>query len=137
MVINKQKTRDYMKMWRGLTGVFTLCAATAASAQVTDMPGGPRVNQLNLPPGVSEMARDLAWLIWIMLIICTIIFIGVFGVMFYSIIRHRTSKGHEPATFHEKLGVEVAWTVIPFLAVIGMAIPATKTVAAMKHTTGA
>lgn len=126
-----------MKMWRGLTGVFTLCAATAASAQVTDMPGGPRVNQLNLPPGVSEMARDVAWLHWMMLIICTIIFIGVFGVMFYSIIRHRKSKGHEPATFHENLGVEVAWTVIPFLIVIGMAIPATKTVVAMKDTTGA
>src|SRR5690606_41077061 len=58
-------------------------------------------------------------------------------VMFYSIIRHRKSKGHVPATFHENLGVEVAWTVIPFIIVIGMAIPATKTVVAMKDTTGA
>lgn len=126
-----------MKMWRGLTGLIALSAASTASAQVTDMPGGPRVNQLNLPQGVSEIAYDIAWLHWMMLIICTIIFIGVFGVMFYSIIMHRKSSGHKAATFHEHLGVEVAWTVIPFLIVIGMALPATKTVVAMKDTTGA
>ena len=126
-----------MKMWRGLTGFITLCAASTVSAQVTDMPGGPRVNQLNLPPGVSEIARDIAWLHWMMLIICTIIFIAVFGVMFYSIIMHRKSSGRKASTFHEHLGVEVAWTVVPFIIVIGMALPATKTVVAMKDTTGA
>ncbi|QXX80855.1 cytochrome c oxidase subunit II [Alcaligenes faecalis] len=106
-------------------------------AQTTNMEGGPRVNQLNLPNGVTPIAQDIAWLHWMMLIICTIIFIGVFGVMFYSIIRHRKSKGAIAARFHEHLGVEVAWTVIPFLIVIGMALPATKTVVAMKDTSSA
>ncbi len=124
-----------MKMWRGFTGLIALCAVTTVSAQVEDMPGGPRVNQLNLPPGVTQMARDIAWLHWMMLVICTVIFLGVFGVMFYSIVVHRKSKGFKPATFHEHLGVEVAWTVIPFIIVIGMALPATKAVVAMKDTT--
>ena len=102
-----------MKMWRGLTGFIALCAVNIASAQVTDMPGGPRVNQLNLPRGVSAIAHEIAWLHWMMLIICTIIFLGVFGVMFYSILMHRKSSGRKASTFHENLGVEVAWTVIP------------------------
>src|SRR5690606_6340010 len=91
----------------------------------------------NLHNGVTPIAQDIAWLHWMMLIICTIIFIGVFGVMFYSIIRHRKSKGAIAARFHEHLGVEVAWTIIPFLIVIGMALPATKTVVAMKDTSSA
>jgi len=110
---------------------------TQAATRVADMPGGPRVNQLNLPAGVTGIAQDIAWLHWMMLIICTVIFIGVFGVMFYSIIWHRKSRGVKPAQFHEHVGVEVAWTVIPFLIVIGMALPATKTVVAMKDTSNA
>jgi cytochrome c oxidase subunit 2 len=66
-----------------------------------------------------------------------VIFIGVFGVMFYSIWAHRKSRGYKAATFHEHLGVEVVWTVIPFIIVIAMALPATKTVVAMKDTSSA
>lgn len=120
-------------------GLVTACALTlsgAATAQV-DMPGGPRVNQLNLDVGVTQIAADVAWLHWMMLIICLVIFIGVFGVMFYSIYAHRKSKGAKAASFHESVGVEIAWTVIPFLIVIGMALPATRTVVAMKDTSGA
>ncbi|MCB5362739.1 cytochrome c oxidase subunit II [Pusillimonas sp. CC-YST705] len=123
-----------MKKVRGVLGASTLLLTGAAAAQVGNMPGGPRVNQLNLPEGVSVIAQDIAWLHWMMLIICTIIFVGVFGVMFYSIIRHRKSRGYKASQFHEHLGVEVAWTVIPFLIVIGMALPATRTVVAMKDT---
>jgi cytochrome c oxidase subunit 2 len=61
----------------------------------------------------------------------------VFGVMFYSIIKHRKSKGAVPATFHESVKVEIAWTVVPFIIVILMALPATKVVVAMKDTTNA
>jgi len=57
--------------------------------------------------------------------------------MFYSIWAHRKSKGAKAASFHEHVGVEVAWTVIPFLIVIGMALPATRTVVAMKDTSNA
>ncbi|MGO3132808.1 MAG: cytochrome c oxidase subunit II [Alcaligenes sp.] len=126
-----------MKMWRSLLALTACSAAGPSLAQITNMEGGPRVNQLNLHPGVTPIAQDIAWLHWMMLIICTIIFIGVFGVMFYSIIRHRKSKGAIAARFHEHLGVEVAWTIIPFLIVIGMALPATKTVVAMKDTSSA
>jgi cytochrome c oxidase subunit 2 len=61
----------------------------------------------------------------------------VFGVMFYSIFKHRKSLGHKPATFHESTAVEVAWTIVPFLIVIGMALPATRTVVGMKDTSNA
>ncbi|HUH87035.1 MAG TPA: cytochrome c oxidase subunit II [Pusillimonas sp.] len=126
-----------MKKLRGVLGAGAMLMASAASAQVQDMPGGPRVNQLNLPPGVTEISYDIMWLHWMLLIICTVIFLGVFGVMFYSIVMHRKSRGHKASRFHEHVGVEVAWTVIPFLIVIAMALPATRTVVAMKDTSSA
>ncbi|TAL91082.1 MAG: cytochrome c oxidase subunit II [Candidimonas sp.] len=124
-----------MKKLRGLLGTGAMLLAGIASAQVKNMPGGPRVNQLNLHEGVTPIAHDVIWLHWMMLIICTIIFIGVFGTMAYSIIMHRKSRGAVPAKFHENTAVEIAWTLIPFLIVIGMALPATRTVVAMKDTT--
>ena len=102
-----------------------------------DMPGGPAVNQLNFPVAATKIMAEIHWLHWMMLVICTVIFIGVFGVMFYSIFKHRKSKGAKSASFHESTTVEVIWTVIPLLIVIGMALPATKTVVAMKDTTNA
>jgi cytochrome c oxidase subunit 2 len=102
-----------------------------------DMPGGPAVNQLNFPVAATKIMAEIHWLHWMMLAICTVIFIGVFGVMFYSIFKHRKSKGAKSASFHESTTVEVIWTVIPLLIVIGMALPATKTVVAMKDTTNA
>jgi cytochrome c oxidase subunit 2 len=66
--------------------------------------------------------------------ICVVIFIAVFGVMFYSIFKHRRSVGHEAHNFHENTTVEIVWTVIPFLILLFMAFPATKTILAMKDT---
>lgn len=126
-----------MKKLRGVLGAGALLSASMAGAQVADMPGGPKVNQLNLTTGVTQIANDIAWLHWMMLIICLVIFVGVFGVMFYSVFKHRKSRGAVPAKFHEHVGVEIAWTIIPFLIVIGMALPATRTVVAMKDTTSA
>ena len=126
-----------MKKLRGLLGACAMLFAGISSAQVQDMPGGPRVNQLNLPEGVNQIARDVVWLHWFMLIVCLVIFVAVFGVMFYSIWAHRKSRGAKPATFHEHMGVEVAWTVVPFIIVIAMALPATRTVVEMKDTSGA
>jgi cytochrome c oxidase subunit 2 len=65
------------------------------------------------------------------------IFIGVFGVMFYSIFAHRKSKGHKAANFHESTTVEIMWTIVPFIIVVLMALPATRTVVAMKDTSNA
>jgi len=114
-----------------LTAAFTLAHA------VGDLPGGPAVRQLNLHPPVTQIAEEQAWLHWFMLILCSVIFVGVFSVMFYSIWKHRKSVGHKPATFHESVTVEVVWTLIPFIIVILMALPATKVVVAMKDTTNA
>ena len=111
--------------------------SSAAMAQVKDLPGGPGVNQLNLPMPATRIAAEQIWLHWFMMIICTVIFLAVFGVMFYSIWKHRKSVGHKAANFHESTTVEIAWTVIPFLIVIGMALPATKVLVASKDTTNA
>ena len=125
-----------MKKLMGLLGACAMFFSGVAIAQVKDMPGGPAVRQLNLPSGVTQLGDNIVWLHWLMLAICMVIFIAVFGIMFYSIWAHRKSRGAVAATFHEHLGVEVAWTVIPFLIVIAMALPATRTVVAMKDTSG-
>jgi len=109
---------------------------TAAWA-VNDLPGGMGVNELNLQPAATKIALEQQWLHNFMMIICTIIFVGVFGVMFYSILKHRKSLGHPAASFHESVKVEIAWTVVPFIIVILMALPATKAVVAMKDTSNA
>src|SRR5204862_3130056 len=71
------------------------------------------------------------------LVICLVIFICFFSVMFYSIFMQCRSKGAKPANFHESTTVEIIWTIVPFFIVILMALPATKTVVAMKDTSAA
>ena len=100
--------------------VLMLLSAVALAA-------GGEVNQVNMSPGVTEVGKEIYNLHMLILWICVVIGVGVFGVMFYSIYAHRKSKGHEPATFHESTKVEIAWTVIPFFILIGMAFPATST----------
>jgi len=100
-----------------------------------NMPGGPAVNQINFAAPATKIMEQIHGLHIMMLIICAVIFIGVFGVMFYAILKHRKSLGHKAASFHESTTVEIIWTVVPLLIVIGMALPATKTVVAMKDTT--
>ena len=120
------------------TAFWALAAfATNAAWAVNDLPGGPAVRQLNLHPPVTKIAEQQVWLHWFMLIICTVIFVAVFGVMFYSIWKHRKSVGHKSANFHESVKVEIAWTVVPFIIVILMALPATKAVVASKDTSNA
>ena len=139
----KTRSRDLRSAshWLSQALVAVLAAATtlAASAArvVNDLPGGPAVNQINLHPPVTPIAADQIWLHNFVMIVCTLIFIGVFGVMFYSIIKHRKSRGHKAANFHESTTVEIVWTVVPFLIVIMLALPATKVVVAMKDTSGA
>ncbi|TRW96472.1 cytochrome c oxidase subunit II [Candidatus Methylobacter oryzae] len=81
---------------------------------------------LNLMRGVTKVSNDLYDLHMLILWVCVFIGIGVFGTMFYSIYHHRKSKGHKAEQFHENTAVEIAWTIIPTLILIGMAIPATK-----------
>ena len=100
--------------------VLMLMSAVAFAA-------GGEMNQINMSPGVTELGKRIYDLHMIIFWICTVIGIGVFGVMFYSIYYHRKSRGVTPATFHESTKVEIAWTVVPFFILIGMAFPATTT----------
>jgi cytochrome c oxidase subunit II len=121
--------RRTVAQWAGgMSALATLTLAAAAAAIQS---------RYNLAPPVTQIAREIYWLHSLMLIICGVIFVAVFGVMFYSIWAHRRSRGHQPATFHESTTVEIIWTVVPFLIVIGMAVPATWTVVAMKDTSSA
>ena len=91
------------------------------------MAANGEVSSINMSPGVTDVGKEIYSLHMIIFWICTIIGVGVFGVMFYSIYAHRKSKGAVPATFHESTKVEIAWTIIPFFILIGMAFPATTT----------
>ena len=116
--------------WAAETAAGTYGAATGGT-------GGPVPGQMNLQPPATQIASQIYDLHTWMMVVCLVIFVAVFGVMFYSIFKHRKSVGHKPATFHESTAVEIAWTVVPFLIVIGMALPATRTVVGMKDTSNA
>ncbi|HQX12610.1 MAG TPA: cytochrome c oxidase subunit II [Nitrosomonas sp.] len=107
-----------------LTGVFAL-------ALYSSMAIG---SKYNLPEPQSVIAKDIYDQHIVLMWICLVIFIGVFGVMFYSILKHRKSLGYKAANFHHSTAVEVIWTVIPCIILVVMALPATKTVIAMKDT---
>lgn len=93
--------------------------------------------RLNLTKGVTDVSAEVYDLHMIIFYICCIIGVVVFGLMFWSIIHHRKSKGVKPANFHESTKVEIIWTAIPFVILIGMAVPATKTLIAMEDTSDA
>jgi cytochrome c oxidase subunit II len=106
-----------------------------AAAAVTGIaPALAMADRYNLQAPQSIIAREIYDLHTLIFVICCVIFVVVFGAMTYSIIKHRKSVGHKAEQFHENVKVEIAWTVIPFLILIGMAYPATKTVIAMKDT---
>lgn len=87
---------------------------------------------LNMTQGVTEISSKVYHLHMVILYICCAIGVIVFGIMIYSMIHHRKSKGAVAANFHESTKVEIAWTVVPFIILIIMAIPATKTLIAME-----
>jgi cytochrome c oxidase subunit 2 len=89
----------------------------------------------NLQIPASQVAQDVFELHNLIMLVCLGIFIVVFGAMFYSLLKHRKSVGHKAAHFHENTTVEVIWTVIPFVILMGMAYPAAKVVIDMKDTT--
>ena len=128
------RLRSFIQSFIGRGLSATLLAAAMPAWAVKDSEGGPAVMQMNLQPPVTEIAEQMYSLHNLMLYICLVIFVAVFGVMFYSIIKHRKSVGHKAATFHESTTVEILWTIVPFFIVIGMALPATKTLVSMKDT---
>jgi cytochrome c oxidase subunit II len=99
--------------------LLTALAALIPSSVLADW-------QLNMTPGVTSISRNAYDLHMIVLGVCTVIGIGVFGVMLWSIIHHRKSVGAQAAHFHESTTVEILWTIVPFVILIGLAVPATK-----------
>ncbi len=116
---------------------LSLVLASPLALAVNDLSGGPAVNQIDLHPPASQIAVQQQWLHNFTLIICVVIFVAVFGVMFYSILKHRKSLGAKSANFHESVSVEIAWTIVPFLIVVLLGAMATRTVVAMKDTSNA
>jgi cytochrome c oxidase subunit 2 len=90
--------------------------------------------ELNMTPGVTQTSERVYDLHTLIMWICVAIGVVVYGVLAYSLLRHRKSRGAKPATFHESTKVEVVWTIIPILILVGIAIPATKALVAMEHT---
>ncbi|MBL0917911.1 MAG: cytochrome c oxidase subunit II [Hydrogenophaga sp.] len=132
--------RHRVRAVRNAVGLTLLSAGvwtSVAAQKVNDLPGGPAVNQLNFAPPVTKIAEEQHWLHWFMMGLCAVIFVIVFGVMFYSILKHRKSVGHKSQELAEPIWVELGWTIVPLLIVIGMALPATKVLVAQKDTTNA
>ncbi|OYV56026.1 MAG: cytochrome c oxidase subunit II [Legionella sp. 21-45-4] len=93
--------------------------------------------QWNMPQGVTPISHDMYQLHMIAMWVCAGIGLVVFGVMFYSLLYHRKSKGHKPATFHHNQYVEIIWTIIPFVILVGLAVPATQILMRMDDTDNA
>lgn len=100
-----------------LSGLFLLALSGTVSAGWA----------FNMREGVTDISRSVFDLHMLIFWICVVIGVIVFGIMFWSMFMHRKSRGAVPAKFHENVGVEVLWTVIPLLILVGMAVPATKT----------
>jgi len=113
-----------MRTLVGLLGAVLLLGPSIALADY----------DLNLTKGVTKISQDQYFMHMLVLWICTIVGIGVFGIMIYSIINHRKSKGAKPASFHESTTVEVIWTIIPFIILVAIAVPATSTLLALEDT---
>ncbi len=115
---------DVKRLCKAALGpVLILMSAISSGAWAAES----KMNQLNMPVSVTEVGREIYDLHMLILWISVIIGLLVFGVMFYSIYYHRKSRGVTPSTFHESTAVEIAWTVVPFIILIAMAVPATKT----------
>jgi len=128
MARNSNKDRDVSRSRRfstglPLVGLLSMFAGIANAAW-----------ELNLQEPATAVARRVYDLHTLLLWVITIIFVGVFAVVAYSLVFHRKSKGHKPADFHENTRVEVAWTIVPLLILIAIAIPATSTLVQMRDT---
>ena len=124
----KKLVSNALMVW----GAMSVVTATSALAQTHST--SERAGELNLRQGVTDISGQDYDLHMLMFSICVAIAVVVFGAMFYSILKHRKSKGAKPAHFHENVKVEIAWTVIPFLILIFMAVPAAQTLIAMEDT---
>lgn len=109
-------------------GLSLLGAVSAAFA-------APDAWQMNMPKGVTPLSKDMYDLHMIAIAVCAVIGIVVFGIMIYSLIHHRKSRGYKPASFHDNTRLEIIWSIIPFLILVGLAIPATQVLSRLENST--
>lgn len=108
-----------MQYWKHITRLVLLFGLTLVG------PVALADYKLNMTPGVTPISHEMYGLHMMVLWICVAIGIVVFSIMFYAIIRHRKSRGYQPASFHENTKLEILWAIIPFVILIALAIPAT------------
>src|SRR5215469_5518201 len=135
-ILGKEAMKTIKRALMGVLACSGLLFAGAALA-VGDSPGGPAVNEINLQPPVTKIAEELFNLHMLMLLLCTVFGVSLSGTVIYSVISELGRAAYKAANFHESTTVEIIWTVVPFIIVVLMALPATKTVVAMKDTSNA
>ncbi len=119
--------RGFSRKCLGLMG-WILLLATASTAVAS---------KYNMPVGVTPISREIYTLHMTILLIVCVIGVIVFGVLIYALIKHRKSQGAVAAKFHSSLGVELIWTIIPFIILIVMAFPATRVLMLMEDDSNA
>jgi len=122
-----------MAMSRLKTGLAIVVSAIAMMSAAASQ----AAYDLNLQSPVTPVGEDILHLHNLIMLICAIIFVGVFSVMFYSLYAHRKSKGHQAAQFSHSTKLELVWSAIPFFILVGMAIPSTLTLIEMEDTSNA
>ena len=87
----------------------------------------------NLQTPATPIAHQIYDLHTLIILVCLLILVVVFGFMFYALYKHRKSVGHQAVNFQHNTKLEVIWTIIPFFILAGMAYPTTKTILAMRN----
>ncbi len=126
-----------MKKANTVIVALAVLAAMIAATWLALVAPGMTGNEINMTRGVTSQSANHFDLHMIVLWICVVIGIGVFTVMFTSILLHRKSRGHEPAKFSHSTKAEIIWTIIPVLILVVMAVPATTALVRMEDSSGA
>ena len=105
-----------IKLWLGMLTATLALASTQLHADWG----------LNMPRGITEISRQTYDLHMVIFWVCVAIGVVVYGILFWSLIAYRKSKGAKPASFHESTTIEIIWTALPFVILIAMAVPSTK-----------
>ncbi len=126
-----------MKKENTIIVALAVLAAIIAATWLILVAPGLTGNEVNMTRGVTQQSVDHFDLHMIVLWICVVIGIGVFTVMFTSIVLHRKSRGHEAAKFNHSTKAEIIWTIIPVLILVFMAVPATTALVRMEDSSGA
>lgn len=122
--------RHLNRLAAGIAGVFAVIASMVSTSALA-------ATQLNMEKGVTDISHAVYDMHMLAFYIMCAVAVVVFGAMFYSILNHRKSKGHKSADFHESIAVEVVWTVIPFIILIVLALPAARTLIAQEDDSNA